>query len=249
MKPRRFIISRRRLYTTVTCLISILAAFLCLQQQCLARQQDVAHALAASASCGKPSPIAGWIYCSLAVCLITGGVIGIRRRNRTPRRHHHRRARPPVFVPQIKNKALLNSAPSNQLSSASKINESNSHATAKPVSSPSNGWKPFNHIRRKRSFDHSKFYMEVMRNLSYSCVQTSATNGKSNSNGHAAANVENAKQATKSEIEDLIAAQKNLIEQQSRLIEEKRRLIEEQTALLKTESDLAADEPYPLKFG
>lgn len=235
------------------------------------------HTRAASVSSGKSAVVAGWIYCGLAVCLITGGAIAIRRRNRIPRRRRHRRAWFPRLLPSIKNKAPVNSVPSNQIPLALKINESNRHSGAKPVVSHADWWKPFNRKRRKRSFNHSKFYMEVMRNLSYSCVQTGTANGKSNSNGHtgshinggtnahadvhsnghAAANGANAKQTAKSEIEDLIAAQKSLIEQQkcimeqqSRLIEEKRRLIEDQTALFKTESDRVIDQqPYPLKFG
>jgi hypothetical protein len=83
------------------------------------------------------------------------------------------------------------------------------------------------------------------------------TNGHTNGHANGHANGTNGKNGSslnetlKTEIEELIATQKNLIheqkcllEQQTKLIEEKRWLIEEQAAFLKGH----AEQKFPLKF-
>lgn len=242
------------------------------------------HAQAAESSSGGSGAIAAWIYGGLVVCLIIGGIYFVRQTNKIHRqqqhehrhrhRHRHWRDWAPFHPPAIKSEAPTNRAPSNQMALDLKYNESNGHAKAKPMSSYSHGWKPFSHKRRKRSFNHSKFYMKAMSNLTYySQAQTSAANGNSNghagvhnngtpntpanghSNGPVAPNGAPVKQTVRSEIADLMAAQKNIIEeqkrlmeQQARLIAEKSRLIEEQNALLKMEPGLADDQKYPINI-
>jgi uncharacterized membrane-anchored protein len=216
-----------------------------------------------------------WIYCAFALCLITAGVAFVfrrnKRRNRTHRHHRRTHIHAPVPAPVIKSKAPVNSASSNPLSITGINSTANGHAQPKPMSNNHrHGAKPFYHHRRKRIFDYPKFYTKVVRELSRRHYGPPiATNGKSNLNGHAnnhghahsdghaqvqpdghaAQNEMNAHQTNKSEIAEVIDAQKSLIqeqnsilEQQTRLIEEKRRLIEEQTALLNNRSRPAVNE-------
>jgi hypothetical protein len=189
--------------------------------------------------------VAAWIYCGLAVCLITGSTIVVRHRYKTQRRRIHAR----VSAPIIKNKTRLNDASPNPPSATAKNSPLNGHIWPKPV---------FRRKRRKRMFNYSKFCASVMRELSlHTYHPANMTNGKSHANGHSngasngranghpgdhtAPNGTMANQTIKPEIVDLIASQQNLIEeqkslleQQARLIEEKSRLIEEQTAFLIT---------------
>jgi hypothetical protein len=183
--------------------------------------------------------LAAWIYCGLAVCLMTGCVVMVRRRNKTQRR----RIRAPVPPPAIKKRGRVNSASSKPLPVAVKNSAPNGHAWPKP--------EAFRRKRRKRVFNYSKFYTSVMRELSlHSYHPANMANGKfhanghnhvpsnGQANGHAVSNGTEVNQTIKSEIENLIAGQqvliqkqKMLLEQQARLIEEKTRIIEEQTAL------------------
>jgi uncharacterized membrane-anchored protein len=226
----------------------------------LGEKQSQSASLASDGS----GTIAVWIYCGLAVGLVTGGGAMFLRRNKTPHHHRHRHGRfhAPIPVPAIQNKLPANNVPSNQLSLALKYDESNGHAIPIPISNHRNGWKPFKRKRRKRVYDYSKSYMNIMRQLSHdSYLSASATNGKSSSSGHADghsnghghgdinvhanghSNGATENQTIKPEIvslitslQSLIEEQKSLLEQQVRLIEEKSRLIEEQTAFLEAQA-------------
>src|SRR5580698_8581243 len=155
--------------------------------------------------------VAAWIYCGLAVCLITACVIFVRRRNKT----RHRRIRSPVPAPAIKNRGRVNRA--SPPSVALKSNPLNDHAWPKPA--------PLRHKRRKQIFNHFKFYASVMRELSlHSPHAAGITNGKSHANGHShgqiVSNGTNVNQTMEPEIEDLIANQEILIPTQKSLLEE-----------------------------
>jgi hypothetical protein len=178
---------------------------------------------------GKPAP---WIFCGLAICFITACVVIVRRKNKT----QHRRTRSPVPAPVIKNRSGVNHPAPPSPPVAIKSNPLDGHAWPKPV---------FRHKRRKRIFNHFKFYASVMKELSlHSHHPGGTTNGKSHANGHShghvVSNGTNVNQTIKSEMEDLMAnqemliqTQKSILEEQARLIEEKNRIIEEQMAFLK----------------
>lgn len=215
-----------------------------------------------------------WIYCAFALCLVTAGMAVIFRRNKERNRtHHHRRrghAHAPVPARIIKNKPPINSASAYAPLAAGIKNATNGHAQPKLMPNPGPGAKPFHRHRGKRIFDYPKFYTTVMKELSrHQYGPPTGVNGKSNINGHANGNSHagsnghahvpsrdhavpngmNAHQTIKSEIDNLIAAQKGLIqeqksilEQQNRLIEEKHRLIDEQAAFLNNQSRRAANE-------
>lgn len=223
------------------------------------------HAQTAGFFGGGFGAVAAWIYGGFAICLVTGGIVVILRRNKKqPRSQAQAYATAPV--PVVKNgipaKAVLSNSPTPVL----KKSETNGHTQPKGVAGQVNGSKQFNRNRRRRVFDYPKFYTNVMRELSlYSYAPNNGTNGKSRSNGYAnghtngesnghanghtqTSNGAMANESIKSQIEDLIATQKSLIqeqkcllEQQTKLIEEKRWLIDEQTAFLKSQSSLAAD--------
>lgn len=208
----------------------------------------------------KPAPTGGafserfgsataWIYCGFAVCLIAGGVVVVRRRNKTQGRQA------PVHTHSTKHKSRGNGASSAQSIAVANA-KSNGHALRIPVTK--NGSKHHHHHHRRRIFDHSKFYMKVMRDLSRSSYDPAImTNGKNEShghnshvngdsnghvnghtNGHAASNGTNANQTTKSEMEDLIASQKKLIEDQKRLLEQQSRLIDEKRSLIEKRKNM-----------
>jgi len=253
--------SLTRACSIVSRLIVILAALICLQQQCQAQQPS------ASKADGGSGTVVGWTYCGLAVCLLAGGAAVVVWRTKT----HRRQTRPPIWAALFTNKPPISTASSKSLSVAPKNAKSNGYTKPKLVSNHGHGPKPFHRKRRKRIFDYSKFYTKVMRELSpHTYSPSSTTNGKSKSNGHgghnghthvqsnghANPNGQNTNQTIKSEMEDLIIVQKNMIQEQkrlldeqTRLIEEKRWLIEEQAAFLKTQSGLAADQqPSRLKI-
>lgn len=177
-------------------------------------------AQAAESSGGNFGTVAAWIYGGLGICVIAGGLMMVFRRKKT--RVRRWRTRVPVSA----------------------------HVHPKPVSNHRHGSKSFRRRHHKRVFDFTKFYAKVMRELyrqPYSAPHT--TNGKSwsnghvnghengdpnghatsHSNGHAASNSSdaNVNQFIKSEIEELIAAQKILIEEQKHIMEQQARLIEE----------------------
>jgi hypothetical protein len=245
--------SRARVCPRVFSLLVILAAFLFLQQPCEAQQP-----LAPRPDTGFGT-IVGWIYCGLAACFLAAVIVAVFRRKKMQRQ----RSRAPIWARASKNKSRVNSISSN--SSSVRNGKPGGNARPKLVSNHSHGSKPFHHNRRKRVFDYSKFYAKVMRELSrHSYEPPAKTNAKSHSNGHAnghsnghaAANNMNTNQSTKSEIEDLVAAQKSMIQEQkrlldeqTRLIEEKRCFIEEQIAFLKTRAELPAEpQSNRLKF-
>lgn len=174
----------------------------------------------AESSGGNFGTVAAWIYGGLGICVVAGGLMMVFRRKKT--RVRRRRTRVPVSI----------------------------HVHPKPVYNHGHGSKSFRHRHHKRVFDFPKFYTKVVRELyrqPYSAPHTmngnsvskgqvnGNGNGDSNghatshSNGHAASNSNgtNVNQFIKSEIEDLIAAQKILIEEQRHVMEQQARLIEE----------------------
>jgi uncharacterized membrane-anchored protein len=207
--------------------------------------------------------LAVWIYCGLAACLVTVGVIMLLRRNKAPRLHRRRLSRIHTHVPApaIQNKALVNNVSSNQLSLALKYHESNGHAVPIPISNHRNGWRLFKRKRRKRVYDFSKSYMNIMRQLSRgSFLSVNATNGKPPSNGHAnehsnghgngdshihtnghfkgsaAPNGAAENQTVKPEIVNLIACLQILIAEQKSLLEQQTRLIKEKSRLIEEQT-------------
>jgi len=116
--------------------------------------------------------------------------------------------------------------------------------------------------RRKRVFDYSRFYTNVMTELSFHPMSGNfaGANGKRNpANGHANGHVNgkaNGSAAPKNnELDALLVSQRNLIDeqrclmqQQSRLIEERRWLIEEQREFLKKRSQIIDEQQYSLKL-
>jgi uncharacterized membrane-anchored protein len=215
------------------------------------------HTQSAGLASGGFGTMAVWFYCGLAACLVTGGVIMFLRRNKTPHRHRRRGIHSHVPAPAIQNKAPVTNVSSNQLSLALKYHESNGHAVPIPISNHRNGWKPFKRKRRKRVYDFSKSYMNIVKQLSRgSYLPASATNGKPSSNGHGnehsnghgngdsgvrtnghfngstAPNGTNVNQTIKPELVNLIASLQTLIAEQKSLLEQQTRLIEEKSRLI-----------------
>jgi MYXO-CTERM domain-containing protein len=242
--------------------------------------------LAEVISGGKPANAAGifsggfggaaaaWIYGGLAL-LTLGGLFVLRKKSR----RHSVRSHVAVEVPA---KVAVAAASVNEPLPAWQADEVkptngvlNGHA---PAASPAarNGSKSLHRNRRKRVFDYSKFYTNVVKELTLHSYGggTPVMNGKSRSNGHTnghanghtnghangyangnGANGSGNPDLVKADIEQLIATQKHLIqeqkcllEQQTKLIEEKRWLIQEQSTFLKGQADLIQDQQFPLKF-
>jgi len=184
------------------------------------------------------------------------------RRNKTPHRHRLRKRRIHAYVPSaIQIKVPVNNVSSDQLPLPLKLHESNGHARAKSVPNHGNWWKPFKRKHRKRVYDYSKPYMNIMRQLSRgSYLSASAANGKSSSNGHAnehsngpghgdanvhsnghlngaaAPNGAAENQSVKPEIVNLIAGLQSLIAEQKSLLEQQVRLIEEKSRLIEEQT-------------
>lgn len=228
-------------------------------------------------SVGFGGVAAAWIYGGLAL-LALGGLFFLRKKSR--RRPAPMPAQVAAAVPAVATATTAPAVePSPALQSAvvnDKKNEKdglNGHAQPKAVPAERNGSKLHRH-RRKRVFDYSKFYTNVVKEMSLHSYGsgTVMTNGKANANGysnghanghangHTNGNESDGKAAAsndllKTEIEQLIATQKRLIEeqrclleQQTKLIEEKRWLIQEQTAFLKGQVNLIEGQQFPSKF-
>jgi hypothetical protein len=247
--------------------------------------------LAEVISGGKPANTAGifssgfggmaaaCVYGGLAL-LTLGGLIVLRKKNRHRPSHAHAAVEVPAKM-AVAATSAAQPLPAFQAAAANGngngTNGSHNGHTAAVMPAARNGSKSLHRNRRKRVFDYSKFYTNVVKDLSLHSYGSGTalpngrkssngyanghTNGHGNGNGHANghANGNGANggnhDAVKAEIEQLIVTQKHLIqeqkcllEQQTKLIEEKRWLIQEQTAFLKGQAELIEDQQFPLKF-
>ena len=119
---------------------------------------------------------------------------------------------------------------------------------------------------RRRDFSYSRFYTNVVMELSSSCpggwtpvykkFATPSANGNGSTNGmanHGTNNGSTVQLPSKAEMDlityhsRLIDEQKSLIQQQTTLIEQKRRLIEEQNTILKKQFEMI-DKQYSMNF-
>lgn len=180
-----------------------------------------------------------WICSTLIGCVAVGGGALLRKRNGQPKSD---------------GAVHTNGSNASVVPAAHSKNGSTNGAIARPAAQK-NGGATARHgsLRRKKVFDYSKFYTNVMMELcSSSCVGVgAATNGRFNgvkNNRPDGANGTAAERSTASAERELIISQKNLIEEQKRLMQQQARLIEEQTAFLKRQSEIIVDQ-YPLKFG
>ncbi|HEX3628388.1 MAG TPA: hypothetical protein VH280_23520 [Verrucomicrobiae bacterium] len=259
---------------TVPSLVTILAAVLSMQQQCLAQQQSAYYqngdkiaeiGLAELISGAKSSPPVGffsrrfgsdtaWVYSGLAACLLTGGAAVIRRRHRRPHRRR-RRAHAPVSAPAIISKIPVTSVSANPSSVPINNSESKGYTRLNPPSNRSNLARPFRRHHRKRMFDYPKFFTKVMGDAaSHYYIPFARTNGKFRAdqpNGHL--------NGSRGHDNDHAAANgmnpnqttkseiADLIATQKDLIKQQKSLLEQQTRLIEEKRQLLAAQTAILK--
>ena len=223
---------------------------------------------------GGTGAAAASIYSVITVGLVTGGIVIIRRRNKTKnrpevvlrgkRRHHRHRSRVPVpaLAAAIKNKApvTVSSTPSGPSPVAVKNSPSISPAWPKPVFKYSNGSRSFHRHRRKRIFDYPKFYTKVMSELSFTYLQATNTNGKShsngranghgngNSNGHGNHHSNNHPAPSGTNANQPVKSEiEDLIATQKSLIQEQKKTLEQQEKLIEEKRSLIEEQTALLK--
>lgn len=214
--------------------------------------------------------VAAWVYSGLGACLVLGGLAVVLRRKKNLHRpapvQTQAFAEKAAVAPTMAASAVANGTSSHHTLPSQKNGGQNGHAQPEAVPAAGNGAKPLSRNRRRKIFDYSKFYTDVVRELTLHSYSGAASvngrgpvNGRANgyangngngngsgngnnghngrANGHAnGANGSGMNDALKVEIEKLIATQKNLIEEQKCLLEQQTKLIAEKRWLIEEQT-------------
>lgn len=216
-----------------------------------------------------------FVYAALAVGIVAGSVLLLRKKNR--------QTTAPAPVPVAKAAPAQAQSAAALSSSQPIVDTVSANGTPSPdlvtakVATNGHATKHLHRSRRKKVFNYPKFYTNVMRELSLHSYgpgtsmnghkngrngHANGTNGHKNghangnghTNGHANGsngNGSSANESLKSEIVELIATQKNLIQEQKTLLEEQTRLIEQKRWLIEEQTAFLkgqAENQFPLKF-